>query len=203
MEVNLFDTRESILALCLILAGQEPADQVTFNLFDEEILFKIGGGQRHIETKEVIRKSRFAGMSLTEAANESWKEGARGDVGYILKTTPRLLDLTRAYRDQCAELEKSDAKSSEMITEILGAGYEPDEMILRIACVILKTRGDFMNLWKKVVPLLRISETGKAKHFESSVVSEGKTVQAKGVQKPGFRIVSLNASDKTKKALKL
>jgi hypothetical protein len=205
-----FDTRESLLALCLILAGAEPADpqQPAFNLFDQEILFKIGGGLRDERTGDIIRASRFSGMKLEEAASAAWREGARGDVGHVLKMSDRLPELALAYREQCRLIDDLDMTSGQFILKIYAdaaAGLmQPDEMVLRIACVILKTRGEFMNVWKKMVPLLRIPNKGKTTHFETTATGAGgKTVPAKGVQKPGFKVISLNMSPERKKEMGL
>lgn len=197
-----FDTRESLLALCLILAGAEPAEetQPAFNLFDEEILFKIGGGMKDERTGEITRPSRFSGMTLEAAANQAWQEKARGDVGHILKMSPRLSALSQAYHDQCKQIEKLDGNAQSLIVKIIAqhelGGILQDEMILRIACVILKTRGSFMNVWKEMVPILRVPDKGKTKNLSSR---EGEHVR----QKPGFRVVSLNISDEHKKGMGL
>lgn len=207
-DIQSFDTTEAVLALCLILAGGEPLDerQPAINLFDADILFTLGGGQKN-EDGAVIRPSRFAGMGDLEAAKIAWKEGARGHVRYIIKLTPRLADLIRAYREQCKDIEAFDGKSGELIQKIIthaGAGaIQQDEMILRISCVILKTRGRFVNVWKKMIPHLRIPDSGRVKHFDTTVVSRGKMVEAKGVERPGFKLISLNASEETKRHLGL
>lgn len=192
MEEQSFDTREAILALSLALAGCEPLDekQPCFNLFDEEILSKLG----HRE-------------SVWDSAHEAWRQKQKGDVGYVFKMTPRLPQLVLAYREQCKQIEDLDMKSGEFILKIYAdanAGLmQPDEMILRIACVILKTRVQYVNLWKLMVPLLRVPVVGKSKHFDTTAISAGKTVEAKGVKKPGFQIVSLNISEEHRKAIKL
>lgn len=193
-----FSTSEAILAYCLYLAGCEFCDDRTpcTNLFDAEILGKLG----------------YRGEKLWDAANAAWQQKAKGHIQFHFKLTPRTGDLIRAYREQAAEIEKSDGKASELIIEIqkrgdLGA-FLPDEILLRISCVILKTRGEFMNLFKQMVPLLRIPVEGKAKHFDTTATVKtqtggNRTVDAKGVQKPGFKIVSLNLSEQKRKDMKL
>lgn len=186
-----FSTQEALLALCLSLAGQEPFDaqQPCFNLYDTEILGRLG----------------YRGKPLWEAANEAWADKKKGHVEYTFTLTARCSELIKAYREQCSDVEKLDGKAGELIAGIVlnGGAFLEDEMILRIACVILKTRGEYVNMWKQMIPLLRIPNEGKAKHFDTSIVSKGKIVEAKGVQRPGFKVVSLNASDKTKKAMGL
>lgn len=188
-----FSTSDVILACALFSAGCEPVDpnHPCTNLFDEEILGKLG----------------YRGMSLQEAAEAAWNDEKKGHVQYHLKLTERALHLIRAFREQSDEIEKGEGKAFVLLAKILGlfqaGAIQLDETILRCACVNLKTRGEFVNVWKKMVPLLRIPDQGKAKHFDTTIVSKGKTVEAKGVHRPGMKIVSLNASDKTKKALKL
>lgn len=182
MDVNSFDTHEAILALCLILAGGEPLEesQPCMNLYSEEILGKLG----------------YKGEKLLDAANAAWKNGEKGEVKYLLKMTPRLAELIRAYRDQCEQIEKLDAKATDLIDALISNPVDRDEMILRTACVILKTRGEFMNLWKKMVPLLRVPVDGKSEVHDAA---KG----AKIVKKPGFKVISLNISDEHRKEMGL
>ena len=199
MEVHPFHTQEAVLALCLHLSGScEPLDaqQPFFNLFDAEILANLG----------------YRGKPLLDAANEAWKDGKKGHVEYVFKLTPRCSDLILAYRQQCAEIEKLDLSANAIIKKIVSHGtagaIKQDEMLLRIACVILKTRGEFMNAYKKAVPILRVPVAGKTKNFDTTATVQtngggSRTVAAKGVSKPGFQIVSLNASEKTRKAMGL
>lgn len=193
-----FSTSEAILAYCLYLAGCEFCDDRTpvTNLFDAEILAKLG----------------FRGEKLFDAANQAWEQKAKGHVQFHFKLTPRTGDLIRAYREQAAEVEKDDGKASDVIATILSYGKTgaimPDEVLLRVSCVILKTRGEFMNLFKQMVPLLRIPVEGKSRQFDTTATgldANGKpvTVPARGVQKPGFKVISLNLSEDKRKAMKL
>lgn len=188
MEAQHFKTSEAILAFCLDIAGCEFLDprQPCVNIYDAEILGNLG----------------YRGKPLWEGAQESWKDQKKGHVEYILKQTPRLLELIRAYRDQCAELEKPGGNATLIVISIIGAlkagSILEDEALLRIACVNLKTRGDFMNIWKKMVPILRVPVEGKSKSFDTTVIAKGKSIQANAVEKPGFKIVSLNASEETR-----
>lgn len=187
MDAQHFKTTEAILAFSLDIAGCEFLDpgQPCANIFDAEILGKLG----------------YRGKPLWEAANEAWEHEQKGHVEYIFKQTPRLLELIRAYREQCDEIAKPGGNATNLIEGII-LGSESgsqlmDEAILRVACVILKTRGDFMNIYKKMVPLLRIPETGKTKHLPTA--KDGENL----VQKPGYKFVSLNASEETKRHLGL
>lgn len=193
-----FSTSEAILAYSLYIAGCKFLDEnrPCFNLFDADILKNLG----------------YQGTPVGEAAEQAWKAEKKGHVEYIFKLTPRTSDLIRAYRDQCKEIEGMvDGIASELVLRIVesakkGAILE-DEALLRISCVILKTRVEFVNLWKKMVPLLRVPVVGKTRHFDTTATARTSTgnriVEAKGVQKPGFKVISLNASEKTRKAMDL
>jgi hypothetical protein len=208
-----FETNEALLAFCLFTSGCDPCDERTpcINLYDEEILFRIGGGEKdHIG--KTIRPSKFAGMSLWDAAQRAWKDEAKGDVKFCLRLTARCSELIRAYREQCKQIDQSEEKASTLLLGIAeqfkNGAIQADEFILRTACVNLKTRRDFMNHWKKTVPMLRVPRKGKSTMVDStvSVYNKGggtKSVPAKVVTSPGFDVIGLNASDSIKKEMGL
>lgn len=193
-----FSTAEGMLSFCLYLAGCKFSDPRTpcFNIYDPEILSGLG----------------FKGEKLWDGAQRAWKQKSRGHVEWSFPLTGRTAELIKAYRDQREQMEKSDTKASEMVLEIMksfaAGAMLPDEAILRVACVNLKIRADFMNLWKEMVPLLKIPKKGKTRRFDTTVtIPDGKggsrTVPAKGVEKPGYDLVSLNASPETLKKMGL
>lgn len=207
-----FHTDEALLALCLITAGCEPFDPAApcVNVLDAEIIFKLGGGQRDPQTKEVTRPSRFAGMTPWDAAQQVWKEGGKGDVRYSIKLTSRCSELIKAYRNQEQELKTSDKSSGEVILEIMeyakAGAMMLDEAILRITCVNLKTRIDFVNHWKKMVPLLRVQRKGKSRTMQTTAMGkDGKgrpcQVPATRIIGPGFDAISLNAGEELRKQM--
>lgn len=183
MDAQHFKTQEAILAFCLDIAGCEFLDtnQPCVNLYDEEILSKLS----------------YRGKKVWDAAQEAWRDVKKGHVEYVLKMTPRLLDLIKAYRDQCAELERAGGNATTIFLGLMGSwkagAIMDDEAMLRIACVNLKTRGDFMNIWKKMVPVLRVPVVGKTRTMPGAKTGE------QIVSKPGYIIVSLNASEATRK----
>lgn len=208
-----FSTSEGLLAFCLYLAGCEFSDPRTpcFNIYDPDTVFALGGGKKD-QNGKVTTTSRFSGLKLWDAALMAWKEHGRGHVGWSFPLTGRTHELIKAYRDQREQMEKSDGKASDMVLEIMKSAAAgamlPDEAVLRITCVIGKIRSEFMNLWKEVVPLLRVSETGKTKRFDSTIsIPDGKggqkTVPCKAVEKPGYKLISLNASEETKRKMGL
>lgn len=186
-----FSTSEGLLAFCLYLAGCELSDS-------NSICF-------HIYTPEILATLGLKGEKLWDGAQRAWINKARGHVEYSFVLTSRCNELIQAYRAQRKELEESDDKASDLVLKIaqtFAAGAMlSDEMILRIACVNLKIRGEFMNAWKSIVPLLKVPARGKTRKFESTVTVGGKVLPAKAVEKPGYKLISLNASEETKKKM--
>lgn len=208
-----FSTSEGMLAFCLYLAGCQFSNptEPCFNLYDPDILFALGDGAKDAQGN-ITKPSRFSGMKRWDAATTAWKEKARGHVEWSFPLTGRTTELIKAYREQRKELEEADGKASDLVLKIMQSAAKgamlPDEAILRIACVNLKIRSEFMNEWKNVVPLLRIPEKGKTEQFDTTATGRdakghSTTVPAKGVKKPGYVIISLNASEETKRKLKL
>lgn len=205
-----FSTSEKILVFCLNLAGCEVIG-IT-NYFDQEILFTYGGGRRDPNTKEVTRPSRFRDLKPWDAAQIMWKEGGQGHVEYQFALTKDCQDLIKAYRDQRDKMEKvakKDEKGSDAALKIMELAAKgamlPPEAILRLACLAVKLRPEFLNLWQGVVPTLFLPVEGKTKQFETTATFAGKdgpkTVQAKGVKRPGYKFCSLNASMELRKKM--
>ena len=191
-----FNTSEGMLAFCLYLAGCQFSNpgQPCFNLYDPDILSGLG----------------LSGEKLWDGAQRAWKNKARGHVEWSFPLTGRTTELIKAYRDQREQMEKGDGKASDMVLAIMKSfatgAMLSDEAILRVACVNLKIRAEFMNHWKLVVPLLKIPRKGKAKRFETTAQGRDQkgnpvTVPAHGVEKPGYDLISLNASPETLKKM--
>lgn len=188
-----YSTSDAILAITLFLSGCEPVDirQPCTNLFDAEILKNLG----------------YGGEKIGEAAEKAWRDRKKGHVQFHLKLNERTQELIRIHRDQMEKIEEGEGTAFVMLADIARdfakGAMAVDELIMRTACINLKTRGEFVNLWKKMVPLLRIPAEGKTKHFDTTATTGGKTMEAKGVHRPGMKIVSLNISAKHKKDMKL
>lgn len=207
-----FSTNEKILALCLYMAGCQflGDDRPCINLYDAEILFRLGGGQRDGQTKEVTKPSRFNGMSLWDAAHLAWKEKAEGHVEFQFLLTQECHDLIKAYRDQREKMKESEGKGSDMAMEIMrsvsNGAMLPAEGILRLTCVAIKLRPEFLKLWETVVPLLHVPARGKSSTFETTATTRDrngtvKVVPATGVRSPGYKRISLNASENLRKQM--
>lgn len=195
---QIFGTSEGLLAFCLYLSGCELADP-------NQIC-------KHIYTPEILAGMGLKGQKLWDGAQRAWINKARGHVEYSFVLTQRCGELIKAYREQREEMDKSDLKASELVLNIaqqFTAGVMlSDEMILRIACVNLKIRSEFMNAWKAAVPLLKIPVKGKTERFDTTATAHTqsggtKIVPARGVRKPGYTLVSLNASEEKKRKLGL
>lgn len=198
VDAHPYNTTEAILAYCLYLAGIPFLDNRSpcFNLYDEEILSSMG----------------YKGQPLLESARDAWNQKRKGYVGYQFQITQQLTPLVKAYRDQCSKIEKGNSRASEMNFELLSrfkkGAISPAEFIVRSNCVSLKTRREFVFLWEKQVPVLRIPRKGKSKTFDTTTqrqVGKGRTqtVEGKGVSRPGFDLVSLNLPDEKLKSMGL
>lgn len=193
---QIFGTQEGSLAYCLYIAGCQMADP-------SQIC-------KHIYTPEILAGLGFQGSPLWGAAQVAWKNKSRGHVEFSFVLTARTGELIKAYRDQRKELEESDAKASDLVLKIAqqfaSGAMLSDEMLLRVACVNLKIRSAFMNAYKDVIPLLKIPDKGKTEKFETTATGRDAkgnsiTVPAHGVKKPGYKLISLNASEETKRKL--
>ncbi len=209
-----FATTDAILAQCLRIAGVKEKDISPRNIYDEEILFKAGGGIRDADSGAIIRKSRFSGLSIIEAARSAHGAGSptsrgtrrdrgvpsplKGRIEYHFEHTPETGYLVNAYRDQEKTVKEGEGDAAEAIREImrLAAGrlkgdeviMDEREALLRILCVALKTRIEYVNRWKEVVPTLHI----RGKHTSTSETNGNRKTERHTLND---KFVPLNASD--------
>jgi hypothetical protein len=188
-----FETQDAILACCLHMAGvpffEEKTDTETFpvpciNVYDEEILKKL---------------LNCTGMTIEDATKRAFESGKKGSVKYLFKLTPDLSQLCAAYRDEAAHVENAEGSAALRLVfhmeQCAKGGASVPETLLRVACVILKMRSKFMNLWKETQPLIRIKMTGP-----NEIHQAGKSHI---VSTPGFKVMSLNLSEKHRKQLRV
>ena len=200
-----FSTTDAILANCLRIAGIPEAAYSPKNFYDEEILFTAGGGVKG-KDGALIRRSRFSGLSVLEAAKKAWSEKTKGKVSYFFEHTPEIKHFCDAYADQAKRIKDSDGDPGDAIRDIMrrAAGrISPDEQImderealLRILCVALKLRIEYVNRWKRVTPTLHVRDKGAVK-TESMPNGRRREVY------PGGKFVSLDAGEETMRKLKL
>jgi hypothetical protein len=207
-----FSTTDAVLANCLRIAGIKEAPWSPRNFYDENILFTAGGGLR---TKDgsVTRRSRFAGLSVLEAAKKAWAEKTKGRVEYHFEHSPEIETFCKAYADQAKRIQESDGDAGEAIREIMrrAAGrtspeeaargstveiMDEREALLRILCVALKLRIEYVNRWKEVTPTLHVRNAGAV---QSVSMPSGRRREVY----PGGKFVSLDASEETMQKLKL
>jgi hypothetical protein len=183
-----FITQNALLAFALYLAGIPFVDDAkpVLNIYDQEILKKLG----------------FSGMTIEEAADAALRAGKKGHVSYSFlfsEALPRLLKIfgeeEKSFNEETGTVT---ATVTDLIASIENGEVDRQEAIVRLASLILKSRGQFMNLWKARpdLAMIRIPNAGKAEIREGPKGS-------KIVSNPGYRMVSLNASDKTKGKLRL
>lgn len=205
-----WSTSNAMLAFCLRIAGIPLHNNLRpcVNIYDAEMLFIMGGGEKDGKGA-VVRKSRYSGMSLEDAANRAFVEGKKGHVTFQFKPVKGIGRLSKVFAAQEAEINATDKNIDVaefmlgIMQKIAGGEMPQDEGLVRIACVNLKLRGAFMNAWKQMVPRIRIPNEGQERHFKTSVNRRGRTIPADGVEYPGAKIISLDLSEEKRKHLKL
>jgi len=171
-----FSTRDAILAFSLYFSGESLLD--VSNQYNAEILRRFG----------------YSGLTLEAAAKRAWAEKKKGDVVYYFARSDQLQLRLREYGEQKKEIVDLNIEAQECVAQ-LATKYKGAELLLRLACVIRTVNADFLSLWQKVVPLLRIDNPGEVQWREGPNGKIGRH--------PGFKLISLNASEATKAHLKL
>jgi hypothetical protein len=199
-----FSTDKGILAFCLYIAGVpfENSKQPLRNEYTREFLV------------EWLKKRGVTGqVDLFEKAKEAIGMGLRGHIRYIFKRTRELPKLLKVFNAQQAEIDAPDSKVDaaawelELLQKVAKGEVEPVEALIRLNCVSLKMNVLFRNIYKELPAHFQIENSGTARTFDTTAQVQTrngpKTVPAKGVEYPGFKQVSTNASDKTLRKLKL
>ena len=213
-----FKTQDAILANCLRAAGFAETMLSPLNLFDADILFRVGGGSKDKDGK-VTKPSRYAGLNIVEAARRAHKEGQRGRVEYHFTHNPEIPKFCRIYTEQCQEIEHGENKedaSGKLQDLIRKAGkqekessefpgprgscfpdsLDPREVLMRVLCIALKLRIEFVNRWKKQTPYLVIRSDATA---STQRLPDGGKLESI----PGGSLVPITAPDQTFKNLGL
>ena len=217
-----FKTQDAILANCLRAAGFTEAPISPLVIYDADILFKAGGGRKDPDGK-TIRPSRYAGLSIVEAARRAHKEGERGRVEYHFNHHSDIAHFCEVYKQQCIEIESGEGKedAASRLLQLIQLGkqesrknpkdsfpgpegssfpdssiLDPREVILRVLCIAFKLRGEFVNRWKRQTPYLVVKDA-----------AESRTEKLPGGGKlefhPGGKMVPITAPDHTFKNLGL
>jgi hypothetical protein len=171
-----FSTGDAILAFSLYFSGESLLD--VSNQYDAEMLRKFG----------------YSGLTLEAAAKRAWAEKKKGDVRYYFTKSDQLPSRLREYSEQKKEIAELNIEAQECVAR-LAAKYKGAELLLRLACVIRTVNADFLSLWQKVVPLLRIDNPGEVQWRDGPNGKIGRHA--------GFKLISLNASEATKAHMKL
>ena len=168
-------TQDAILAFCLYAAGV-PEALPPSNIYDADSLKKLG----------------YHGLTLEEAAKTAHRKNQRGTVEYYFEKTPELDYFLGAYREVQDQIknapENSDAGVA--IREIMARAADPEkpmderEAVLRISCIVLKLRPDFVGRWK-LNSWIKIS------------------VPSPSGREPGFKMMPVNASPELRQKMNL
>lgn len=178
-----WETANGILAFCLYLAG------VPFLT------------TRNLYTADTLRAHGFRGeVDLLEAAIACVASNKKGDLKYLFKRPRELKRLLEMFSDQERRLKDDEGDAMEVIHALMESyaakTIDLHEAVIRIACIILKLRGGFLSRWREQEPLVQIDNPGRSKSFPDA--RGGKTTVY-----PGFKIVSANVSEETRKRMQL
>jgi hypothetical protein len=183
-----FETPNGILAFALYLAGVpfSDADYWCRNEYTIELLRRLGFGDK--------------GLPPIEAAKAAVAQGKKGELLFSFQRTGGIDELISLFQKEEAYLMTGDGEARSVFSTLLdsykdGAISKPDA-IIRLACVVLKMRIQFMNAWKILPPLIKFDNAGGLQ----TTANEG---GSKTASHPGFKIISANASDKTKSEMGL
>lgn len=190
----------AVQAFALDLAGAAEATPHTTNLYSKEILFALGGGQKD-EHGEVTRPSKYAGMSLEEAAIAAHAAGEKGSIHYRFVRSAEFGKLCKAFHDQEKKLKTGETiDTTAMIDAIMealaGGEMQRAEAVVRLVTVILKTYISYKNSPMDRAPEVKYPGKGNATSRDTS--DGGKIVTL-----PGFKVIPVNASAETRKKLKI
>jgi hypothetical protein len=174
-----FRTQDALLAACLYFAGVpffEPL-QPCVHRYNADILKRFG----------------YSGIPLEEAAKKAHAEHKRGNIEYLFKRPKELRDLIKAFHEEEQHVTKGSGTAAERLSVIMALeNIEPEERIIRIACLLLKMRLQFMRLWETQIPRLRIQNVGAPEDIGDGIT-----------RYPGWKEIPLNASDELKKKMGL
>lgn len=191
-----FTTSNAILAYCLHLAGVPWArDNHPARVFYSPAIlnkFTNGSGEPY-----------YKGWELEKAVEHAHRTGKRGHVEYVFKHTDRLETLLNAFKKQVDEINQGTGYLHELVAKLPVREIAPDVIILRQACIFLVMRTQFMDIWKAQVPIVIIPNPGKVRESTQMVDTKHGMREARVVETPGFRAISLNASKETREHLGL
>jgi hypothetical protein len=142
-------------------------------------------------TPEILRKLGYGGVSMREGAKRALRDGKPGVIRFMLCQPSS--EIAAAYGQQIRELDERDDPAMDALRNLLD-DYKSGvrsyaETAVRVCCLILKMRIQWMNAWKNVVPLLRIDDN----KLPMTSGANGNTV----VEYGGVKFVSVDASEET------
>lgn len=149
-------------------------------------------------TSEILRKLGYGGLSMREGAKQAVKDGRPGVVRFLLARPDN--NISEAYREQEREIEQGEGLAHGVLRRLLD-DYKSGALsygmaAARIVCLLLKMRIQFMNGWKEVVPLLRIDSVKEPQQRQGL---DGNLT----VELGGFKLISVNASEKIRERMGL
>lgn len=146
------------------------------NVYDAENLAKLGysGGT----------------WALEDAARDAFQKGKRGRITYTLERDALLEELIGHWNKMSEMIERADHAAA-------GHGSQSDRIddidpaqAARLLCQYSKNRKVIANAWKSVEPLVCVRGSSKRRKEGDKVIITG-----------SFKMISLNASQKTRRRL--
>lgn len=187
---NPLNTQNALLAYCLHIAGVPWLDDKhpCRVIYSPEIVRKFRNG-----SGEPAYKGREFNLATVAQVH---KDGWRGHVEFMFAYSPRTKALIKEYKKQVEYLDKADGYLHELTSDLAKqfGQIEPDVALMRLSCVILRSRPDFMDLWTHQIPCLMINNEGRVHESEANIEIKGEMRRVKKIDHPGFKIVSVNAS---------
>ena len=179
-----FLTEDSILAFALYLAGVQFCDD--------------GLPCVNHYTVQMLREFGYRGLLPAEAALKAVEDKHRGVINYMFRAPDT--ELLAAYEDQKVFLEKSEGTLKQAVKDLMTVYVQGartfEETIVRLVCTLVHMRVEFVNMWRKAEPLIRIDD-GAVESEE--VLADGSRVVTHG----GFKFVGARARQKTREHLGL
>jgi len=173
-----FVTTDNIIAYALYLAFQNFADDAwpCFNEYTFEQLVSLG----------------YRGMKPQEAAIQAAKDGNKGKVTYVFRNIDSRI--MKAFADEMQVMKNAEGQARDRIRQVIDMYstkvIDYQEMIARVVATFCYMRGEFLTMWQRFEPLIRLDTPQRR---SERTLPNGEVL----VETNGFRYVGAHASEAT------